>query len=155
MGCDIHAVMEVSVNDRWEFYREIEMGRSYELFGKMAGVRDSTVRPISDPKGLPKNMSGITQLYFWEENVGDYYHSYSYLDSSELGKLYRWLVTSHGMSWDKLEFDMTRSLRLDLRYAARAICLIGYNDGLKWADIWEHLDKGRAQDLRLVFAFDS
>lgn len=62
MGADIHAYPELirydeenpskidyveSLGDFWG------LGRNYTLFGVMAGVRDTMVRRVSDPKGLP------------------------------------------------------------------------------------------------------
>jgi hypothetical protein len=64
MGCDIHALIErkeVHRNRDGEVYRvewinsgDPDIGRNYELFAVLAGVRNYTgVTPICEPKGIP------------------------------------------------------------------------------------------------------
>lgn len=155
MGCDIHAVMEIKINGRWGYYTEIEIGRDYELFGRMAGVRDNAVEPIANAKGLPEDLSDVAKLYFrtyLEESV---FHNHSFLTNSELAQLYRWLVGEHGREWRDGVWDETENIDGLERQAARAICLLDWNDDFRHNDIWSFLRFGRIEAFRLVFAFDS
>ncbi len=43
----------------WGWYH----GRDYRLFGVLAGVRDYSVKPISEPRGLPKDVSEHVRFY--------------------------------------------------------------------------------------------
>jgi hypothetical protein len=99
MGCDIHMCVEILKDNKWHnidyFKRDIESGettyvpiwsdRCYGLFSILANVRnDDNIIPISEPKGLPDDISSLTQeVYdYWEEDA----HSKSYLLLSELKK---------------------------------------------------------------------
>lgn len=68
MGCDIHALIERKNEHRGhdgEVYRtewvnsgDPDLGRNYELFAVLAGVRNYTgITPISEPRGLPAFVS--------------------------------------------------------------------------------------------------
>lgn len=61
-------------------------GRSYNLFGILAGVRNGTwgdaVKPISEPRGLPGNVSAFVKKQ--SEEWGNDGHSHSYLTLEEL-----------------------------------------------------------------------
>lgn len=52
MGADIHAAVERLVGGRWKFAGPLELGRNYDLFAVMAGVRGEH-EPISQARGLP------------------------------------------------------------------------------------------------------
>jgi hypothetical protein len=101
MGCDIHCFAEVKQKDRWvmvqdyftpdsyskEYLHKDKVTncfdwRSYFMFGLLAGVRRNDVEPISEPKGLPLDISDeVNDEYLgWEDNV----HSMSYLTLEEL-----------------------------------------------------------------------
>ena len=88
MGCDIHTFSEVKINGTWHLYNQPDVGRYYELFGKLAGVR-STIKPIVAPRGFPQDASLITKM----EN--DYWgvdgHTHSWLTEKELDKIKQWL----------------------------------------------------------------
>lgn len=89
MGCDITACAEIKLrgSDEWIFYKEIDIGRDYELFSKMAGVRGGQ-EPISSDKGLPKDISKLSNYL-----INHYaHHSFSWLSSSELVKLNEWMI---------------------------------------------------------------
>ena len=80
MGCDIHTVVEIKINDEWEeilfspFYY-----RSYSIFGFLANVRNYSMVPsISEPRGLPDDCSE----YIKECLI--YNHSHSWLSIDEL-----------------------------------------------------------------------
>lgn len=111
MGCDIHLFTEVkkTINgtemwinsDSWEinpYYRygtdedrkhereldhkSIYRGRNYELFGILADVRGDGNPVISDPKGLPEDVSDVVKDE--SDRWGSDGHSHSYLTLREL-----------------------------------------------------------------------
>ena len=55
MGCDIHILLEFKcpTENYWTGIVLNHTSRSYCLFGYIAGVRNSTVIPVSEPKGFP------------------------------------------------------------------------------------------------------
>lgn len=88
MGCDIHFFVELRTGAAphgWEaegaegaFYE----GRDYLLFAHLADVRNpGEVDPITEPRGLPHDMSNFVRDYMGID--GDL-HSYSYLTLTEL-----------------------------------------------------------------------
>lgn len=91
MGCDIHANIERIFNGDWDkdypfsVAQNIEIERWYELFGYLAGVRDGSVKPIVEPRGLPTNISCETKEFYeeWEDDA----HNVSWLTFEELTKL--------------------------------------------------------------------
>lgn len=82
MGCDIHAFIEIKKEGRWRFTKELDIDRSYWLFGNLAGVRDESQKPIASPRGLPDDCSqAIRDL---SEQWGDDGHSHSFVAWSEI-----------------------------------------------------------------------
>ena len=86
MGCDIHTHVEIKKKNKWihidEVPEEFEI-RNYSTFSILAGVRSSfNVKPISEPKGIPEDVSKETKesIEWWN---GDG-HSHSYLTLKEL-----------------------------------------------------------------------
>ena len=103
MGCDIHLYCEKLSNKNddpywWccdHFYLLPERsyfdheliplydGRNYELFAALADVRNrGTVEPISQPKGLPNDLS--QRVREEAEKMEDIAHSHSWLTAKEL-----------------------------------------------------------------------
>lgn len=84
MGCDIHAMMEKKGRyGYWKNAGDPDIGRDYEMFAVLAGVRnDNDIEPISPPKGLPDDASGAFEGWFaaWGSDA----HSASYLTLKEL-----------------------------------------------------------------------
>ena len=83
MGCDIHTFCErLTHPDGRELIPDLhpfEDGRSYALFGWLAGVRNySAVTPLSKPRGLPPDTVAPREMF------EDYYHSASYVTLDEL-----------------------------------------------------------------------
>jgi hypothetical protein len=106
MGCDIHSYLEkyTSINgenkwvnvDYWQInphhgivgyeneneYEHLSfyIGRNYDLFGILAGVRSSE-DPIKEPRGLPEDVSDVTKREYekWNE-----VHTPSYYTLKEL-----------------------------------------------------------------------
>lgn len=92
MGCDIHDYCEVLTDIGWKYVGEVfddpyqdgktrhpYDSRNYCLFGLLAGVRDSDIPPISEPRGIPPDTS-IPQRDFWDGEG----HSYSHLTLKEI-----------------------------------------------------------------------
>lgn len=87
MGCDIHLHVEIKINGKWEHYSTPYIDRSYWLFSLMAGVRSGTEspRPISEPRGLPEDISVVTKLD--NDCWGRDGHSHSWLSATEAGNV--------------------------------------------------------------------
>lgn len=93
MGCDIHAHLEILTKQGWEHYSKPMIHRNYDLFSKMAGVRGDEI-PISLPKGLPNDLSFITQVEV--DHWGETGHTHSWLDKDEL----REVIDFHNNQFD-------------------------------------------------------
>lgn len=113
IGCDIHLYAEKKVKGKWicinplvwEIYstepytervlEEIDVGRDYELFGFLAGVRTTQKVNIGDPKGFPEDASAeVKQIYLeWGEDA----HSGTYATLSELKEKLSGSITVKGM----------------------------------------------------------
>ncbi len=65
MGCDIHCYVEYKRPDwkHWSgFGGRINPGRSYFLFSKMAGVRNSgEIEPVVPPRGFPADCAYVAE----------------------------------------------------------------------------------------------
>ena len=98
MGCDIYSLVEVKdpSTGKWnkvgDIFLEVDSTdkytddpfcwRSYGLYGFLANVRNySECEPISEPKGVPENLSTEGQSLF-QEGIDD--HSHSWLTLQEL-----------------------------------------------------------------------
>lgn len=58
MGCDIHAIIERKAEREWLNSGDPDLGRNYELFAALAGVRNRDgIVPVAEPKGIPGFMS--------------------------------------------------------------------------------------------------
>lgn len=88
MGCDIHAYVEIKIHGKWQLYSQPRIKRDYDLFGKMAGVRNEFEIPIAKPRGLPKNVSEIVKLE--SDFDGSDGHSHSWLNRKEIMALIEW-----------------------------------------------------------------
>ena len=64
------------------FLARPDRGRNYTRFYILAGVRDGEYKPISDPKGLPEDVSVKTAGCVVEDYFGD--HSFSWLTLGEM-----------------------------------------------------------------------
>lgn len=91
MGCDIHLFVEMKSKKlgKWLLYSHPEVRRDYDLFAKMANVRNyDNIEPLSDPKGLPDDISESVQLIYDYERPDA--HSESYLTLMEINRLQKW-----------------------------------------------------------------
>lgn len=89
MGCDIHMHTERLVGGTWRHHGTGPYDdRNYEAFAVLAGVRNQYgIRPISEPRGIPANVSPETAeaLAEWSGSA----HSMSWLMLAEL-QAYDW-----------------------------------------------------------------
>ena len=136
MGCDIHAHIEVKINGKWEHYSTPRIQRWYQLFAKIAGVRNNNdITPISEPKGLPEDISEITK--FESDYMGSDGHSHSWLNVKEIKEMLKYID----------ELDPTNS------FEHKELGYIGGN-GVGDFEVGEGYPK-EYQDVRMVFWFDN
>src|SRR6266853_264838 len=97
MGCDIHPHIEVKIKGKWYHYSIPLLGRNYQLFTRICGVRGyEGVIPIDQPRGLPSDLSEITRIEV--DYDGPDGHSHTWLNRQELNDLIKWheeLYTKH------------------------------------------------------------
>lgn len=81
MGCDIHCYIEyksAGSDSRWQdFGGRINPGRNYEIFAKLAGVRNyQELTPVAEPRGFPEDAAfaadGDHWMYVTETNGKGY-----------------------------------------------------------------------------------
>jgi len=142
MGCDIHAFLEVRSRKSgdWLYYGEVDIGRYYELFERMAGVRGSVSNAMVQPRGLPVDLSPMTGLL--REHWGGDGHSDSWLTAEEMAQLDKWY-----------QVRGKASKSLFVRDHAENLYLFG-NDITSW---WLYPSERPREiiDIRLVFWFDN
>jgi hypothetical protein len=150
MGCDIHFHIEVKMNGKWEHYGAPDIGRWYELFSILAGVRGSG-KPIVYPKGFPKDASVITKIDYdlWGRDA----HTPSWLNSNEILKLEKWLEKRKEESISNP--DTNEWADYDLEYGILKTYFFGHSftSWKKYDDI-EYKPK-EIEDVRFVFWFDN
>jgi len=134
MGCDIHAYIEIKVDGTWHHYGPAEIKRDYDLFEYMAGVRGE----VQDwpPRGLPADISVVTQLL--ADHEGSDGHTHSWLGYDEMIKVAKYGEANQESSW---------------RYQPFGIWFFG-NGIDSWRDPEYHFQT-RIEDVRLVFWFDN
>lgn len=143
MGCDIHAHVEVKINGEWHHYNHPRIDRWYDLFARMAGVRNhkGTIEPISEPRGVPEDATFITK--FDMDNWGADAHSHSWLSSEEVARLGNWAESK------------MKELAPNVYYSFE-MHDVGYIFGCGW-DYKKYSDSTPSvvQDSRLIFWFDN
>lgn len=97
MGCDIHMFVELSglgddLRTRWKMVIHSAAaygGRNYNVFAKLADVRNrGDIKPISEPRGLPKDLSPGVAVE--ASDCSDDCHSHSWFLLSELVEKVEW-----------------------------------------------------------------
>lgn len=82
MGCDCTMFLEAydTTTAQWECLEGVDVGRDYELFGLLAGVRGIDFDPIVDPRGYPRDLGRVTR------QVAEQYkgHTPSFLYADEI-----------------------------------------------------------------------
>jgi hypothetical protein len=108
MGTDITLYAEVFRNQKWEPTPEpkitewsegkivpiypIDIGRPYELFAALAGVRQwnlrqtmhAVVKPIAEPRGLPEDLNDFYKEHFLKDAYDGCYFAHSWLMLREI-----------------------------------------------------------------------
>jgi hypothetical protein len=83
MGCDIHLFAEIKLNGKWNYFKEIDVGRDYELFARMANFgRCIDIKPLVPNKGKPDDLAELTI-----EMLDTADHSFSWFDCLEITKI--------------------------------------------------------------------
>ena len=160
MGCDIHAYLEVISkrdSDGRQFVdcvSEPSIGRDYDLFGRMAGVRGGDA--LVGPKGIPKDLSWRSQVAFTlridsDENASDY--SGFVAETDKRNWINEWYDKERRLiyhpDWHTPSWLSTREFEE---------CCEGYEAGtyprILLASMIE-IGKGRLGKARLVFWFDN
>jgi hypothetical protein len=138
MGCDIHFHSEVKIKGKWYHYAKLSIGRNYNLFAKMAGVRNEgrDIIPISKNRGIPKDATFLTKYDYklWEVDA----HSANWLNAKEIVELENWWHKNSPKDvWFEDEF--------------------GYLFGNSWGGIIRYPNdtKEGVEDIRFIFWFDN
>lgn len=112
MGCDIHLHIEIKLNGKWEHYGCPSIDRNYRLFTKMAGIKNYTgITPIAQPKGLPEDLTIITQFDAkdWEDDA----HDSSWLNKEEIVQLSDFLdILSKAEKKQSIRYDLEQDIAL-------------------------------------------
>ena len=133
MGCDIHLNIEVKINGAWEHYAQLEPGRTYTMFGAMAGVRRNESL-FGEPKGIPADCSVLTRFNV-AQWAGDG-HSHSWLGREEIMRLETFFDDYIRQAADRDRYSFERWLGTYL-----------YGDGFGSLEV--------VDDVRFVFFFDN
>jgi len=142
MGCDIHMNIEVKTKNGWELYSKPDVDRNYQLFAKLANVRnyDYKINPISKLRGIPEDASYLVKKSYEYRRCDA--HSASYITCGELEILEEWLKETYG-----------NNLKYDLEFGI----LKTYLEGNSFLSIKKYPEETPSwiTDCRLVFWFDN
>lgn len=143
MGCDIHLHIEVKIKGKWHHYGHPNCDRNYQLFAKLAGVRNSderSITPITSRSGLPED---VTELTKYDRNVkwGSDAHTVRWINAAEIAAVEKWAQeigwrAKYGL-WD---------------WEAYVGCYLFSNS---FAGFTEYPDERSVEDVRFVFWFDN
>lgn len=142
MGCDIHLHIELKIDGEWHHYSAPSVDRSYPLFQLMADVRGAweELKPVSKPKGLPNDITKITELCSRRDN----YHDHSWLSAEEITILYErwqaWQISEGRKQWDN-DLDLPGKF--------------SYFEGNSWIHFRPGENLKGVEDIRFVFWFDN
>ncbi len=155
MGCDIHLHIEVQIDDVWHHYAHPYIQRNYTLFGLMAGVRDTSIRPICLPRGLPADMSVPTRIDYYGFCGGHpWAHSSSWFGLPEIveleDRIHEAIPVLSG-AWWSIEKDFFGCYLFGSSFGSPLKYPSDYTfDGSEY-----RREKSRIHDVRLVFWFDN
>ncbi len=150
MGCDIHLHTEVKINGVWHHYGCPQVWRSYNLFAKLANVRNyedpgspEYIEPISEPRGLPEDATAVTK--YDSDRWGVDGHSHSWIGAQEIAQVAEW-AKKRGM--EKAPNGMEGFWESDM---------FGYLFGNDWSGFTKYPDERPEglEDIRWVFWFDN
>ncbi len=161
MGCDIHAHLEIKIRGYgWEHYSTSNIGRNYNLFAKMADVRnDGSILPISYPRGVPEDISAVTKIEY--EGWGLDAHSASWLDSKEIRDVMHFHIKNVCGVPDHIPEEQAHKYVSKSGPTITSAYVIhdqwGYLFGYYCCDFNECRDEfpSEVEDIRLVFWFDN
>jgi hypothetical protein len=133
MGCDIHAVIERKSTHRWLCSGDPDIGRNYEMFAALAGVRNRDgITPVAEPRGFPSfkdwvdgHSNGERWMRFatWEDQPCS-----SIVDKAETygldGHSHSWLTLAEIKAYDtdQVIYDSRLILSRDKSGRAKALC---------------------------------
>lgn len=188
MGCDIHARIErrndLGHRAEWLDSGDPDVGRNYEMFAVLAGVRNRTgVTPVAEPRGIP-GCSGRSDKGDWLT-----WHGEGERPNFDFCACYeRWYDDAHSASWLTLAeikaFDTTQTVddpafivgRKGGKVTAtagwtsgphegpvgerRILTWPGENEPVAWLRLIRYMEQakwdGQTDDeIRLVFFFDN
>lgn len=141
MGCNIHLHIEIKINNQWEHFGAPYMPRDYELYGKMAGVRDESIMPISAPKGIPEDITLLTKIDLKQDS----YHHASWLGVEEIEELEKWFNKRAELKKESFKWYPGASFYLFFEQ------MTGYLFG----NGFYNQERNGVQDVRFVFWFDN
>lgn len=141
MGTDIHCFGEIKIEGTWHVYTKCNFTRNYDVFSKMGCNKNQYIKPISEPKGLPTDLSLVAQIY---HDVSTYdFHSHSWFNSREIKEFAE-------QCRFKGENQIPDSYLIDS---------MGYLFGYRWQDFESVQKENRMPDIisniRWVFWFDN
>jgi hypothetical protein len=93
MGCDIHPYIQYKAEHEWLVGWSVEIGRNYDLFGLMAGVRGGA-EPVADVRGLPGRVAWLIddEAFLYEDGerrLDPDGHTHSWLTIDELREVHK------------------------------------------------------------------
>lgn len=163
MGCDIHLFIEYKeYEDRnwYAFSKEVDLSRSYEMFGAMAGVRNYKESEFIAPRGLPDKVSDEVLDHISEyvsEGEGLRGDQKAFLNSGEsywIGDRRVSIPDYHSVSWlNVFEYEkIFKSIgEPNLKINSERIHILGYKIVLDIMKNYANHDI----DTRIVFFFDN
>jgi hypothetical protein len=105
MGCDIHLMVEFRRKEMTGEYKtfawdQLHLERTYEIFGRLAGVRRPDLEQVAPVRGIPPDIGWATQKEIDDEDG----HAHSWVTPDE----FEAAVT--GTSWPCPEYIATLAL---------------------------------------------
>ena len=155
MGCDIHGWVEVKKDylDWWDGVIRIDrlVERNYVMFACLANVRNyDEVKPISDPRGIPSDVSDEAKKDI--EGWGEDGHSHSWLTWKEI-KEYDW---SNNKYYEHRVIEFTRNGIKEVEPEWKPMKEAISSGWELLFDLMERLAKDYGdENVRLVFWFDN